>query len=96
MRRPNDPTGGIERPPAEPEPMLVPPTASDATTGAPSNEPAGAEGAGEPSRDLPAAPSATPDEDATAAAATAPVAERGVATAAGAAAVATAPALDDG
>ena len=25
MRRPNDPTGGIERPPAEPEPMLVPP-----------------------------------------------------------------------
>ena len=64
MRRPNDPTGGIERPPAEPEPMLVPPTAPDATAGAPSTEPAGAGGDGEPSADdLPAPPSTPPDGD---------------------------------
>ena len=65
MRRPNDPTGGIERPPAEPEPMLVPPTASDATTGAPSTEPAGSgDGDGELSADdLPAPPSTPPDGD---------------------------------
>ncbi len=31
LRRPNDPTGGVERPPPEPEPALVPPAERSAT-----------------------------------------------------------------